>query len=108
MVDQLASAKTCPMCGALLDPEQFQPDGLCSQCAADARAVSNAGPYSEPPAGFAPVAAVGQERPPDPDQPSWGPASGVAVWVASVAAIVVIPIIAVVLWFIIQSVRGAP
>ena len=48
-----------------------------------------------------------QERPPDPDQPHWGPASGVGVWVASVAAIIVIPIIAVVLWFVIQSVRGA-
>jgi membrane protease YdiL (CAAX protease family) len=109
MVDQLASANTCAMCGALLNPDHFQSDGLCGRCAADnARSASDAALYTQSPAGFVPIAAAEQERPPDPDQPHWGPAAGVAVWAASVAAIVVIPIIAVVLWFVIQSLRGAP
>ena len=109
MVDQLASAKTCPVCGALLNTDHFQPDGLCSRCAAqNARLGTDAVPDPQVPEAFGLSPALESVRPPDPDQPSWGPATGVAVWVASVAAIVVIPIIAVVVWFVIQSLRGAP
>lgn len=45
---------------------------------------------------------------PDPDHPRWGPLTGIIVWIASVTAIVVLPLIAVVAWYLIQSVRGAP
>ena len=108
MVDQLASAKSCAVCGALLDTDHFQPDGLCRQCAADSSVIGADAAISAPPMpGIGFSLGPQQERSPDPDQPHWGPASGVGVWVASVAAIIVIPIIAVVLWFVIQSVRGA-
>jgi membrane protease YdiL (CAAX protease family) len=108
MVDQLASAKTCAVCGALLNTDHFQTDGLCNQCAAiSAGSASDAALNAQlsPAFGLSPESE--QKRPPDPDQPPWGPASGVGVWVSSVAAIIVIPIIAVVLWFVIQSARGA-
>jgi len=45
--------------------------------------------------------------PPDPDQPAWGPLAGVSVWVSSVVAIAIVPIIAVVVWYIISKARGA-
>lgn len=48
------------------------------------------------------------EVPPDPDNPGWGPPSGVGVWVASVAAVILIPIIAVIAWYLIEQARGAP
>jgi membrane protease YdiL (CAAX protease family) len=49
-----------------------------------------------------------QDVNPDPDRPSWGPFTGISIWLVSVAAIVVIPVIAVVVWLVIQSARGAP
>jgi membrane protease YdiL (CAAX protease family) len=59
---------------------------------------------------FAPVTVSPDVQPPgapDPDRPTWGPASAVGVWVASVAAIIVIPIIAVIAWYLIESARGS-
>ncbi len=110
MVDQLASAETCRVCGALLNKDQFQVDGLCSQCAAtsSSQASWDAQSAAQASAPFD-VSPVSQEEvPPDPDRPHWGPVSGVGVWLASVAAIIVIPIIAVIAWYIIESARGAP
>lgn len=43
----------------------------------------------------------------DPDNPRWGVLSGLGVWVASVAALVIIPSIAVVAWYLIEQIRGA-
>jgi membrane protease YdiL (CAAX protease family) len=112
MVDQIASAETCRVCGALLSKDQFQVNGLCSGCSESSAGASivtqqeNSAPYGLPPDEFAPVAQ--QDLPPDPDNPSWGPASGVGVWVASVAAIIIVPIIAVMAWLVIQKMRGAP
>jgi membrane protease YdiL (CAAX protease family) len=45
---------------------------------------------------------------PDPDNPAWGPLSGIGVWLLSVAAVIVLPIVAVIVWYLIQSARGAP
>jgi uncharacterized protein len=50
---------------------------------------------------------VHEEGPLDPDHPRWGPVTGIVVWIASVAAIIVLPLIAVVAWYAIQSARGA-
>jgi membrane protease YdiL (CAAX protease family) len=50
---------------------------------------------------------AGRTLPPDPDQPAWGPLTAVGVWAASVAAIIIVPIIAVVVWYIISKARGA-
>ena len=43
----------------------------------------------------------------DPDNPRWGVLGGLGVWIASVAALVIIPSIAVVAWYFIEQVRGA-
>ena len=43
---------------------------------------------------------------PDPDNPRWGPLTGLGVWVASVAAIMVMPLIAIVFWLVVQQVLG--
>jgi membrane protease YdiL (CAAX protease family) len=49
-----------------------------------------------------------EEIPPDPDRPLWGPMSGIGVWLLSVAAVIVIPVVAVLVWYLIQSARGVP
>jgi len=109
MVDQLAFAETCRVCGAQLNKNEFDVDGLCADCATSAapmatsyvaqREVMAATPLDVP--SFV-------ETTPDPDHPRWGPLTGIGVWLVSVAAIVVIPLIAVALWLVIQSARGAP
>jgi CAAX protease family protein len=45
--------------------------------------------------------------PTDPDNPAWGPLSGVMVWILSVGAIIVVPIIAVIVWYFVESARGS-
>jgi membrane protease YdiL (CAAX protease family) len=109
MVDQLASAETCRVCGALLNKDQFQVDGLCRLCAAasSSRASWDAQSAAQASALFDVSPIPQQEVPPDPDRPHWGAASGVSVWLASVAAVIVIPVIAVIAWYIIESARGA-
>jgi membrane protease YdiL (CAAX protease family) len=108
MVDQLAPTETCKACGALLIKDQFEVEGLCGVCAEVRLGASGEGLNAD--AAFAPLDSVPPSQEPvtpDPDNPHWGPASGVGVWVASVAAIIVIPIIAVIAWYLIQSARGA-
>jgi membrane protease YdiL (CAAX protease family) len=51
---------------------------------------------------------VQREVSPDPDHPRWGPVTGVGVWLVSVAAIIILPIIAVIAFYVIQKLRGAP
>ncbi|MEK6288628.1 MAG: CPBP family intramembrane glutamic endopeptidase [Acidobacteriota bacterium] len=108
MVDQLASAESCRVCGALLNKNQFQADGLCSLCAVASshQASDDAQAESSAPIGLTPFSQ--EEVPPDPDNPRWGPLSGIGVWVASVATIILIPIIAVIAWYLIEQARGAP
>src|SRR5258708_1443062 len=110
MVDQVVSAETCRVCGAPLDENQMHFDGLCRNCA---EANATQGSYdaqsaAAPDMAFEPAPIPQQETPPDPDRPPWGPASGISVWVLSVAAVIVIPIVAVLVWYLIQSARGAP
>ena len=107
MVDQLASAEGCRVCGALLRKDQFQVDGLCGGCAG---ASSPQAPDYAPsegasaPYGFAPASEP--EGPSDPDNPPWGPVTGVSVWLVSVAAIIIVPIIAVAGWLLVEAARG--
>jgi hypothetical protein len=110
MVDQLASAESCRVCGALLNKEQFEVDGLCGQCAAisssqtswDAQSsAQTSAPFEVSPVSLEAV-------PPDPDNPPWGPITGVSIWLVSFAAVIVVPVMAVGAWLLIQSARGAP
>jgi uncharacterized protein len=44
----------------------------------------------------------------DPDRPRWGPGVGISTWLFSVAAIIIVPLIAVIVWYLIERQRGAP
>jgi membrane protease YdiL (CAAX protease family) len=108
MVDQIASVETCRVCGALINKDQFQSDGLCSECAGASPSQPSADPQSIPGATpFESLSLPGEAASPDPDHPQWGPRTGISVWLVSVIAIIVIPIIAVVVWYLIESARGA-
>jgi len=109
MVDQLATVENCRGCGIALNLGQPQVDGLCNACAA-ARpqfGVGEAQSLPDSSISFGTPPSLSQELPNDPDRPSWGPVGGVAVWILSVAAIIVIPIIAVIVWYFVESARGA-
>jgi membrane protease YdiL (CAAX protease family) len=43
----------------------------------------------------------------DPDHPHWSAGAGIGVWVASVASIIVIPVLAVIAWYVFQYARHA-
>ena len=54
------------------------------------------------------VSQVSQPTPSiDPDSPPWGALAGVGVWLASVAALIIIPSILVVIWYFVAQARGA-
>lgn len=109
MVDQLASAETCRVCGVLPNKDQVLVDGLCGECAeAGSQASSDLQAAPGTPAPLD-LPTLGQaDVTPNPDNPPWGPITGVSVWLASVAAIFVVQIIAAGAWILIQMARGAP
>lgn len=98
------------MCGAPLNKDQLHLDELCNDCAAASSSqIAGEVPTSAGAATPFDLTPITQpEVPPDPDHPRWGPLSGVSVWLASVTTIIVIPIVAVIAWYLIQSARGAP
>src|SRR5258708_866261 len=98
MVDQITTSQSCSMCGAALSNDEFDVNGLCLRCAGY--------DVSQPPTEAATDAPAAQL--PDADHPYWGPGVGIAVWIASVAAIIVIPLLAVGIWLFIAWMRGAP
>jgi membrane protease YdiL (CAAX protease family) len=111
MVDELLDLRTCRVCGAILADDSRQAGNICGDCAThanvrldsvmgDSAALAEAG---RPSFDFS----AGRTGPPDPDQPAWGPLAAVGVWVASVSAIIIVPIIAVVAWYIVSKARGA-
>jgi membrane protease YdiL (CAAX protease family) len=65
-------------------------------------AIDGATPYPQ----FGAETAVPQTAPLDPDRPRWGPLTGIGVWLFSVAAIIVVPVGAVILWYILDKQRG--
>ena len=111
MVDELLDLRTCRVCGATLADDSRQAGNVCGDCAIHANAHLYSGmgdsavlaEVEQPSGDFS----AGGTRPPDPDQPAWGPVAAVGVWVASVAAIILVPIIAVVVWYFIAKARGA-
>lgn len=110
MVDQLASAETCRACGVLLNQDQTGSGELCGQCAESGPPSGAGAPQmtqaASAPFEFAPAAP--REVSLDPDNPPWGPVTGVSVLLMSFAAIVVVPVFAVLIWILIQTARGAP
>lgn len=107
MVDQLASAVTCRACGNPLELDRSYVDTLCDKCVEAAEKSSVAATYHQDLTEYR-SAPIDVHQVPDPDHPPWGAAAGVGVWVASVAAIIVLPLVAIVVWLVIQLLRGAP
>lgn len=108
MVDQLASAGICRGCGVQLNDKQVDAGRLCDTCAAafggssHEYQVNQGQPFQQDyPLGT-------ETQRPDPDNPPWGPLTGIGVWVASFLALVIVPIIAVGVWIVIEKVRGVP
>lgn len=102
MVDQITTSNSCSMCGATLGNDGLEVNGLCLRCAGY--------DVGQPPRQFSGNASADAPAAHaiDPDHPHWGAATGIGVWVASVAAIIVIPIIAVIAWYIFQKARQVP
>src|SRR4029079_17193277 len=109
MIDQVTSAETCRVCGAPLD-DQANVDRICRNCAEPIALQGSYGAQWPGTAGseLEQAAVPNEEAPPDPDNPHWGPISGIGVWLMSVAAVIVIPVVAVLAWYLIQSVSGIP
>ena len=113
MVDQLSPPNVCRRCGAPLNANRVSTestDGLCDMCIQN-RDVS--WPSTDNPATVAPYPSnqfeeASQEFAPDPDRPRWGVGTGVGVWLFSIAAILFVPIGAVILWYIFDKQRGVP
>jgi membrane protease YdiL (CAAX protease family) len=111
MVDELLDLRTCRVCGATLADDSRQAGNICGACATHANVQQDSvmgdsavfAGVEQPSGDFS----AGRTLPPDPDQPAWGPLTAVGVWAASVAAIIIVPIIAVVVWYIISKARGA-
>jgi uncharacterized protein len=111
MVDELLDLRTCRVCGATLADDSRQAGNICGACATHPNVQQDSvmgdsavfAGVEQPSGDFS----AGRTLPPDPDQPAWGPLTAVGVWAASVAAIIIVPIIAVVVWYIISKARGA-
>jgi membrane protease YdiL (CAAX protease family) len=109
MVDHPTPAETCYVCGVPLNQTESR-DGMCNGCAS---AIAFGSPVTESENATAQdlsgaPAAVAAAVQPDPDRPAWGALTGISVWVVSVAAIIIIPAIALALWLVIQLARGTP
>ncbi|PYT08772.1 MAG: hypothetical protein DMF60_04005 [Acidobacteria bacterium] len=109
MIDQLTPSEKCRVCGVPLDEDQEYLGGMCRNCAnGNATEDSDVAQSAAMPITAYEAAPIPPpEIAPDPDLPPWGPLSGIGVWVLSVAAVIVIPIVAVLFWYLIQSARGA-
>lgn len=98
MVDQITTPQSCSACGVALTDIDSEVNGMCLKCAGYDVSMSSHESAIDAPA----------VAPYDPDHPYWGPAAGIGVWIASVAAIIVIPVLAVVGWYVLQMARHAP
>jgi len=107
MVDQFTSVETCRTCGLPLSNDEFGSGGVCVRCISlsTTSEPDSAPAVSSEPFSLAPTVQV---APLDPDHPRWGPFAGIAVWLSSVLAIIVIPVLAVFIWYFIQSARSKP
>src|SRR5437660_8403031 len=107
MVDQFTSVETCRTCGFPLSNDEFSYGGVCARCISLSTSLDRDNTTPENGEPYAAVPTV-QDAPLDPDHPRWGPFAGIAVWLSSVLAIIVIPVLAVFIWYFIQSARGKP
>jgi CAAX protease family protein len=115
MIDELPGLRTCRVCGAPInggnDTERGT-DDVCVRCAL----VGSGYPAAELQQGlqdeevFVPLAAetnLEPESPVDPDNPPWGPLTGLSTWAFSIAASIIIPLIPLLLIIFGKLLRGA-
>jgi membrane protease YdiL (CAAX protease family) len=113
MVDQLPQVNTCRLCGAAITEGQNNSDNICQPCAANHTTGENKewqpNEGQAPYAGFyGPESAVAMLPPKlDPDKPRWGPGVGISTWLFSVAAIIIVPLVAVIVYYLVERQRGA-
>ena len=116
MVDQLSSVETCRVCGSPLGENPEATGNLCENCLANRPAdfptdegQLAAGVARQPQPPFSDYYASHAPQPEittDPDRPRWGPFTGLGIWVFSVAAIIVVPLIVVAFWYVLDKQRG--
>lgn len=102
MIDQSAPTEACQACGLPLNKNELTYDGLCAECAASGDTQAPTDTLGAPRFDVTPEVSI------DPDHPRWGPVAGIGIWLVSLVAIIVIPMLAVVSWYLIQSARGRP
>jgi uncharacterized protein len=109
MVDQLPQANTCRVCGAPVNQDHASTESteaLCDTCIQNK--PDSWHPASDPEVN-APYPYAQYEEPAlDPDRPRWGVGTGVATWMFSIAAILFVPVAAVIFWYIFDKQRGVP
>jgi membrane protease YdiL (CAAX protease family) len=113
MVDQLSPANTCRVCGASLNQNRVSTEStenLCDVCnqnkailwnPAESHATGAPYPYDQ----------YQETQPPpalDPDRPRWGAGTGIATLLFSFAAIAIVPIVVVIIWYVFDKQRGVP
>lgn len=97
-----SGAASCRICGIPLQETETGAATICANCA-----TSGAAPPSEP-IGSADFGGPYSTVPPisDPDRPWWGVTSAIAMWLFSVAAIVVVPVVAASIMLILETASG--
>jgi uncharacterized protein len=117
MADQVTHADTCRVCGRPLIEGRTTPQDICDACASaqpanpDAavfESPDHAPPAATPYGGYQAREPAAQTSPPDPDHPKWGPVTGIVTWLFSIGATIVIPLIAVLVYYFLERKRGAP
>lgn len=113
MVDQLSPVNVCRVCGEQLNPNRASTeavDGLCDRCvqnnAASWQTTDN--PATGAPYPYYQYEETNQAPALDPDRPRWGAGTGILTWVGSIFAILLVPIAAVIFWYIFDKQRGVP
>lgn len=97
MIEQTTTPQTCAICGAAMGDDDLALNGVCRRCVNH----SSSEQATE-------LVEASLPQAPDPDNPTWGVGAGISVWVASVLAIIVVPALAVIGWYVLQSARHAP
>lgn len=115
MADQVSYS--CRACGATLIEGSHSHKELCDSCAVSQSSYTNQLESSTHDQALTPAAPYGVSSarepgaPPallDPDRPQWGPVTGLVTWLLSIAATLIIPVIAGYAFYFIQRNRGVP